>query len=480
MLVRVRKFVQGSEGTVMVMMALGLVAFLGLASLAVDMGNLYVAKNELQNVADAAALAGARQLIDNSNGTAVVDSTAAQAAAMGVAQTQAQLSNQASLPDASRTDLSIAFGNWNIYAGSPSTAWTTTDGSASSNSNAVQVTIQRASGLAYGPVTNYLAGILGYNTTNVSATATAYLGFANTTTTGAVDLPIAVPSSLVTAFYPQPKSWLARMLSPNEAVASAPAPVTFKDLASATFYSSNTGEPLFDTTKPYIFTVNQGDSVPGTFVDNITYQYSKSSGAPIGTLSRGSRLWPCSEYQWASNLYSIFNGLKSAYTAKKDSSGNYRVMVPVYSTTNPLASSWQQRWKALAGLFSFGPTPAYACFQFASQSYPGGNVPIYVEGYTTVAVTNVTVYNPVAQKSPTGTNCSDCSSYSTWGYATQADCMVNNAKSCRNLDSITIQPASGSTVSNPGTYAGGPDNQHMNSTASANKGVFSTEVKLVQ
>jgi Flp pilus assembly protein TadG len=207
MFVRIRKFVQGSEGTVMVMMALGLVAFLGLASLAVDMGNLYVAKNELQNVADAAALAGARQLVDNSSGTAVVDSAAAQAAAMGVAQTQAQLSGLASLPDGSRTDLSIAFGNWNIYAGNPSTAWTTTDGSAGSNSNAVQVTIQRASGLAYGPVTNFLAGILGYNTTNVAATATAYLGFANTTTTGAVDLPIAVPSTLVTAFYPQPKSW---------------------------------------------------------------------------------------------------------------------------------------------------------------------------------------------------------------------------------------------------------------------------------
>ena len=45
----------------MVMMALGLVAFLGLASLAIDMGHLYVSRNELQNVADAAALAGARR-----------------------------------------------------------------------------------------------------------------------------------------------------------------------------------------------------------------------------------------------------------------------------------------------------------------------------------------------------------------------------------------------------------------------------------
>ena len=64
---------------------------------------------------------------------------------MSVAQTQAQLSGLPSLADGARTDLSIAFGNWNIYAGSRGTAWTATDGSAGSNSNAVQVTIQRAS-----------------------------------------------------------------------------------------------------------------------------------------------------------------------------------------------------------------------------------------------------------------------------------------------------------------------------------------------
>jgi Flp pilus assembly protein TadG len=62
-MVRLKKFVQGAEGSIMVLTALGLVAFLGLASLAVDMGHLYVVRNELQNTADAAALAGASNLI---------------------------------------------------------------------------------------------------------------------------------------------------------------------------------------------------------------------------------------------------------------------------------------------------------------------------------------------------------------------------------------------------------------------------------
>ena len=58
MLVKLRKFVQGTEGAIAVLTALGLVAFIGFASLAIDMGHLYTVRNELQNVADAAALAG--------------------------------------------------------------------------------------------------------------------------------------------------------------------------------------------------------------------------------------------------------------------------------------------------------------------------------------------------------------------------------------------------------------------------------------
>mgnify|MGYP005856694915 CR=1 FL=1 len=51
-----------SEGTIMVFVALSMVLILGMVALAVDIGNLYATRNELQNVADAAALAGARYL----------------------------------------------------------------------------------------------------------------------------------------------------------------------------------------------------------------------------------------------------------------------------------------------------------------------------------------------------------------------------------------------------------------------------------
>ena len=56
--------IRRTEGSVAIITAIGLVAFLGMVSLAIDMGHLYTVRNELQNVADAAALAAANALID--------------------------------------------------------------------------------------------------------------------------------------------------------------------------------------------------------------------------------------------------------------------------------------------------------------------------------------------------------------------------------------------------------------------------------
>ena len=50
------------QGSVILIVALCMFLFIGLAALAIDIGYLYTTRNELQNVADAAALAGARYL----------------------------------------------------------------------------------------------------------------------------------------------------------------------------------------------------------------------------------------------------------------------------------------------------------------------------------------------------------------------------------------------------------------------------------
>src|SRR5436309_1131060 len=53
---------QDSRGAVAVMVAVVLVVLLSFGALALDISNAMIARNELQNVADASALAGARQL----------------------------------------------------------------------------------------------------------------------------------------------------------------------------------------------------------------------------------------------------------------------------------------------------------------------------------------------------------------------------------------------------------------------------------
>lgn len=472
MIRKIRKFVQGAEGTVMVLTALGLVAFLGFASLAIDLGRLYVVRNELQNTADAAALAGAANLVREENGVAVRDSALAAQKVMEVAQRQSELLGLTPVAAEDRTDLTVTFGHWNIYAGNPNNAWTDMGPSVGPNStaNGVRVIIRRASGLAFGPVTTFLAAVLGYPTTEIGASAIAYLGYANAGETGSVTLPLAIPESVLSAATQGTKSWWARLLGPKEAMAVSKRTITFKDLGGSSFYQNNLGKPLYDVQKAYLVIVNSSDPVPGTINDNLKRQYNPNSGKPVRAMGRGTRLYPISEYQWASNIKTIFSNFKQAYDAKKDGSGVWKgVLVPVYTTSNPLASRLDQGLNLLARWFSFGPSQAHACFTFWTQTYPGGNVPIYVEGFANVEVTNVTYTS----------SCNTCSSY--YPYQNTVDCMVNNPSSCRNTNSVTIQvPLDYNTLSPGGTTSGGPDNQHINPSGVANAGALAAIPRLVK
>ena len=54
--------IKGMRGSYAIMTAILLVVFIGITALAVDVGYLMATRNELQNVADSAALAGARMI----------------------------------------------------------------------------------------------------------------------------------------------------------------------------------------------------------------------------------------------------------------------------------------------------------------------------------------------------------------------------------------------------------------------------------
>ena len=58
-----RLMMMDSEGSIAVVVALALVVLLGIGSLAIDIGQIATVRSELQNTADAAAMAAARALI---------------------------------------------------------------------------------------------------------------------------------------------------------------------------------------------------------------------------------------------------------------------------------------------------------------------------------------------------------------------------------------------------------------------------------
>jgi Flp pilus assembly protein TadG len=458
---RKSNLIRDHQGVAAVTIAIALFAIIGVASLAIDMGQMYTIRNELQNVADAAALAGVAQLVQDQGGQAVRDSSQATQAAMEVMQTQSQLQGQTAVPVEARNDVTLNFGVWDIYA-SRDQAWTNLGPTCASdsNANALRVTIKRETGTVYGPVTTLFGKALGIPTAQISATATAFLGYTAAAGTGTVTVPLAVPQEVLAGLQSKPDSWFARLFAPRQAQATSNS-FTFKDMGSTTWYQDNLYKPLFDNTRAYLFVVNKNDSVPGTVINNLKKYYT-SGGTPVRAMARGTQLYPLSEYQWASNIKSIFSAFKSAYNAKKDSqTGKWRVNVPVYSTTSPMAQRRQSfPWRLALNLLP-GVGEAHACFKFWSQSYPGGNVPIYVDGFANVDISEVT-YN------------SRCV---TTGMPDQ----VNNPNSCRNTCSVNVDvPVDQSTVSPPGSLSGGPDNGHITPGGGSSVGAIAAIPRLVQ
>ena len=448
------------RGATTIMVAACMFVIIGLSSLVIDLGQLYTVRNELQNTADAAALAGVAQLVQNQGGSTVRDSATATQAILAVAQKQSQLNGLPTVADGARNDLTITYGFWDIYATDRNLAWTAIGSTcpSTSNANAAQVTIKRDSGLVFGPVANTFAKVMGFSISQVEATAIAYLGYAKGAQAGTVTVPLALPQSVLAGLKSDSDNWLARLLAPREAHAVSNS-YTFKDLGGSTFYQNNLQKPLYDTGKAYLVVVNKDDSVPTTVINNLKKYYT-SSGTSIRPMARGTRLYPLSEYQWASNIKSIFSAFKSAYNAKKDANSKWRVNVPIYSTSNPSARRQTTFTWHLARNLLPGVSPAQACFTFWNQTYPGGNVPIYVTGFANVDITAVSSV----------TTCDTCSSYNPAldgkRYSSALDCMINNQLSCRNVDSVSVSvPIDQDTVSPPGSASGGPDNHHMNANA---------------
>jgi Flp pilus assembly protein TadG len=155
---RLRKFAKGEEGFSLVFVGLGLMGFLAVSMLAIDVGMLMTARNQAQNSADAAALAGATSLAFDSwddrtpTGPAVTNAILAGQA------------NQVMAAQVSVTPADIEFPT--DPAGEP---------------NRVMATVRRSASTG-NPVSTLIAQYFGIKTADIVAVATAEASNANAMT----------------------------------------------------------------------------------------------------------------------------------------------------------------------------------------------------------------------------------------------------------------------------------------------------------
>jgi hypothetical protein len=193
------------RGIVMPLAAISLLSLLGIAALAIDVGYLFVVRNELQNAADSAALAGAGALVPYTGTPATPNWANAEALA----------NNTISLNRAVNADLvngQVATGYWDITGNSTEL----NNGSPVANDlPAVMVTIQRAAGNNGGPVNAFFAQVLGINTFNVPARGVAVIS-----SPGKFDPGVLFPVAISTCMYQN--YWDSDTKSPRTATSTAP------------------------------------------------------------------------------------------------------------------------------------------------------------------------------------------------------------------------------------------------------------------
>ncbi len=155
-----------NRGAVAVVVAIIMTVLIGIAALAVDVGYLYATKNELQNVSDAAALAGAgflgrtyATLSYSDQQTHVFDRSAVVTAVRQVAA-----KNRAAETSIVINDSDVVIGTWNGTSVDPTLT----------APDAVRVTARRDD-TANTPVTTFFARIWGIDTVDIQADATAAL-----------------------------------------------------------------------------------------------------------------------------------------------------------------------------------------------------------------------------------------------------------------------------------------------------------------
>lgn len=153
------------RGAVAVMFGITLIVLLAAGGLAIDLGHLYVLKSELQNGADSAALAGAKEINLSAGGITK---------AVERAKKFASVNNYNFSTSLVLTDANIEFGS------TPDGPWSSVSAATASPSNMTFIKVDTSSK----SISTYLMGVVGLTSTSTSGVAVAGRFVVNVTPLG--------------------------------------------------------------------------------------------------------------------------------------------------------------------------------------------------------------------------------------------------------------------------------------------------------
>ena len=193
----VKMHVLDERGTVAVTTAVLLISLLCFGALAVDISSVFMVRNELQNAADAGALAAGRRLYIASG-----DAVNPGANAVGVAAAQANSAQNIQVevtgdPGANSGDVQRGHWKWADHSFAPHSSLLATTLNEVTNAeldadasfiNAVRVKVRRETT----PAHSFFAQVMGFADFPMAAEAIAYIGFAGTFLPGEAAEPIAI------------------------------------------------------------------------------------------------------------------------------------------------------------------------------------------------------------------------------------------------------------------------------------------------
>jgi Flp pilus assembly protein TadG len=291
MIARVLLPVRNSRGAAAVMTALFMVVLLAMGAAAIDIGHALVARNELQNVSDAAALAGTRALGMVYEGMTVADQqsyvlSSGDAAAVIAAVQATASANSAAGVSINIDPADVAIGTWDPY--------TRIHTPTVNQPKAVRVLSRRDSS-SNGAISTFLANIVGMSSVDVRAVATADMSAVGQTAPGQLDVPFGISEYYFTQF----------------------------GCGDAIKFYPNDGTPIACSAwHTFDLSPANANTLRNTVIDGLTSgTYTTPGTSPGDTLNFIN-----------GNVASAFPNLIDLYNAKKDANGNWDVFVPVYDS----------------------------------------------------------------------------------------------------------------------------------------------------